>query len=51
MQLGEVVMSAINKIYPLAQLYLQAVCEYSIGAALLFIGLSVLAFGLFVTFI
>lgn len=50
-QLGEVVMSAINKIYPLAQLYLQAVCEYSIGAALLFIGLSVLAFGLFVTFI
>ena len=50
-QLSQMLMDTINRIYPLAQLYLQAVCEYSLGAALLFIGISVLAFVLFVIFI
>lgn len=45
--MGEVLMNSINKIYPLASLYLQAVCNYSLGATILFIGLSLIAFSLF----
>ncbi|SMF63785.1 ABC-2 type transport system permease protein [Paenibacillus uliginis N3/975] len=39
----------IFKLYPLAAMYVDAVCSYKIGSLLLFIAISVLAFMLFTT--
>lgn len=45
--LGKVLVDTLSRIYPLAHIYSKAVCQYNIGAALLFIGISLFAFGLF----
>ena len=46
-QLSKVMMDTINQVYPLANLYLQAVCQYNIVALILFVGCSIGAFVLF----
>lgn len=46
--ISALIMSAVGKIYPLAELYTQAVCDYNVRSLLLFCGLSVVAFAVFV---
>lgn len=49
--IGETIMNAVNRFYPLTKMYVEALCNQNVGALCLFIGISLLAFSLFMTLV